>query len=74
MILNGKREDAVRPVFQIAMPRPPCIYAPGGTMHVVARCKILGVNFGVTILGVRSLLLLFLTMGTREIIFQGRFE
>ncbi len=46
MILNGKREDAVRPVFQIAMPRPPCIYAPGGTMHVVARCKILGVNFG----------------------------
>ncbi len=47
------------------MPRPPCIYAPGGTMHVVARCKILGV---------RSLLLLFLTMGTREIIFQDGFE
>ena len=28
-----------RPVLQVAMPRPPRIYAPGGTVHVVARCN-----------------------------------
>jgi hypothetical protein len=39
MILYGERENAVRPVLQIAMPRSPRIYAPGGTMHVVARCN-----------------------------------
>jgi putative transposase len=39
MTLYGERDDGVRPVFQIAMPRPPRIYAPGGTMHVVARCN-----------------------------------
>jgi hypothetical protein len=27
------------PVLQIAMPRAPRIYAPGGTVHVVARCN-----------------------------------
>ena len=26
-------------VLQIAMPRAPRLYAPGGTMHVVARCN-----------------------------------
>ena len=36
-IYYGERDDKVRPVFQIAMPRLPRIYAPGGTMHVVAR-------------------------------------
>jgi hypothetical protein len=35
MTLYGEREGAVRPVLQIAMPRPPRIYAPGGTMHVI---------------------------------------
>ena len=30
MTLYGEREDAVRPVLQIAMPRSPRIYAPGG--------------------------------------------
>ena len=39
MTLYGEREGAVRPVLQIAMPRPPRIYAPGGTMHLVARCN-----------------------------------
>ena len=38
-IYYGERDDKVRPVFQIAMPRLPRIYAPGGTMHVVARCN-----------------------------------
>lgn len=32
-------EGAVRPVVQIAMPRLPRLYTPGGTMHVVARCN-----------------------------------
>jgi hypothetical protein len=36
MSLYGEREDAVRPALQIAMPR---LYAPEGTMHVVARCN-----------------------------------
>jgi len=39
MTLYGERDGAVRPVLQIAMPRLPRIYAPGGTMHVVARCN-----------------------------------
>ncbi|MFA4836964.1 MAG: hypothetical protein WC749_12955 [Dehalococcoidia bacterium] len=39
MTLYGERDSAGRPVFQIAMPRSPRIYAPGGTMHVVARCN-----------------------------------
>ena len=39
MTLYGEREGAVRPVLQIAMPRLPRIYAPGATMHVVARCN-----------------------------------
>ena len=34
MTLYGEREEPVRPVLQIAMPRLPRIYAPGGTMHV----------------------------------------
>ncbi|MDI6754195.1 MAG: hypothetical protein QME78_07350 [Thermodesulfobacteriota bacterium] len=39
MTLYGERDGLVRPVLQIAMPRPLRIYAPGGTMHVVARCN-----------------------------------
>ena len=39
MTLYGERYGVVRPVLQIAMPRPPRMYAPGGTMHVVARCN-----------------------------------
>jgi putative transposase len=39
MSLYGEREDKDRPVLQIAMPRLPRLYAPGGTMHVVARCN-----------------------------------
>jgi len=39
MTLYGEREGAVRPVLQIGMPCLPRIYAPGGTMHVVARCN-----------------------------------
>ena len=39
MILYGERERAIRPSLQIAMPRLPRIYAPGGTLHVVARCN-----------------------------------
>ena len=45
MTLYGEREGAVRPVLQIAMPRWPRIYAPGGTMHVVARRNNREVNF-----------------------------
>jgi len=30
----GKRDGAVRPVLQIAMPRSPRIYFPGATMQV----------------------------------------
>jgi len=36
MTLYSERDGAVRPVSQIAMPRLPRLYAPGGTMHVVA--------------------------------------
>jgi len=39
MSLYGERVGEVRPVLQIAMPRSPRLYAPGGTMHVVARCN-----------------------------------
>jgi len=39
MTLFGEKDRALRPGLQIAMPRSPRIYAPGGTMHVVARCK-----------------------------------
>jgi hypothetical protein len=35
MTLYGERNGAGRPVLQIAMPRSPRIYAPGGTIHVV---------------------------------------
>jgi hypothetical protein len=37
MTLYSEKDHALRPFLQIAMPRPPRIYAPGGTMHVVAR-------------------------------------
>ena len=36
MSLYGDKEGVARPVLQIAMPRLPRLYAPGGTMHVVA--------------------------------------
>mgnify|MGYP001191674093 CR=1 FL=1 len=39
MTLYGEREGAVGSVLQIAMPRLPRLYAPGGTMPVVARCN-----------------------------------
>ena len=39
MTLYGERDCAVRPVLQIAMPRLPRIYSPGGTMHVVTWCN-----------------------------------
>ena len=32
-------EDLVRPVLRVKMPRAPRVVAPGGTMHVVARCN-----------------------------------
>ena len=37
MTLYGERDGAVQPVLQIAMPRLPRLYAPGGTMHVVSQ-------------------------------------
>jgi hypothetical protein len=39
MILYGDKDEENRPVLQVAMPRAPGIYAPHGTMHVVARCN-----------------------------------
>jgi len=36
MTLYGEREGAVGSVLQIAMPRLPRLYAPGGTMHMAA--------------------------------------
>ena len=39
MTFYSERDGAGRPVLQIAMPRLPRLYAPGGTMHVVARCN-----------------------------------
>jgi len=32
-------DEILRPVLQIAIPRAPRIYAPGATVHVVARCN-----------------------------------
>jgi hypothetical protein len=32
-------EDLLRPVLGVAMPRAGRLYAPGGTVHVVARCN-----------------------------------
>jgi len=32
-------EELVRPVLRMVMPRPPRLHAPGGTVHVVARCN-----------------------------------
>lgn len=32
-------EDLLRPVLRVAMPRAPRLYAPGGTVDVVARCN-----------------------------------
>ena len=46
MILYGERDGAGRPVFQIAMPRSPRLYAPGETMHVVTRCNNREFYFG----------------------------
>ncbi len=39
MTFYSERDGAERPDLQIAMPRLPRLYAPGGTMHVVARCN-----------------------------------
>jgi putative transposase len=47
MILYGEKENADRLILQVAMPRAPRIYAPGGTMHVVARCNNRESYFGV---------------------------
>ena len=32
-------DDLLRPVLRVAMPRAGRLYAPGGTVHVVARCN-----------------------------------
>ncbi len=32
-------DDPLRPLLSVAMPRAMRIYAPGGTVHVVARCN-----------------------------------
>ncbi len=32
-------EDLLQPVLRVAMPRPGRLYAPGATVHVVARCN-----------------------------------
>jgi hypothetical protein len=32
-------EDLLRPLLKVAMPRAGRLYAPGGTVHVVARCN-----------------------------------
>ena len=39
MTLYGEREGAIRPLLQIAMHRPPRMYAPRGKMQAVARCN-----------------------------------
>jgi putative transposase len=39
MIQYAQTENLLRPVLEIAMPRAPRIYAPGFTVHVVARCN-----------------------------------
>jgi putative transposase len=46
MTLYDERNGVGRPVLQISMPRSPRIYAPGGTMHVVARCNNREFHFG----------------------------
>jgi putative transposase len=46
MILYGEKDGSGQPVLQIAMPRSPRIYAPRGTMHVVARCNDRKFYFG----------------------------
>ena len=32
-------DDLLRPTLRVAMPRAACLYAPEGTVHVVARCN-----------------------------------
>ena len=32
-------DELVRPVLRVGMPRAPRLVAPGGTVHVVARCN-----------------------------------
>jgi REP element-mobilizing transposase RayT len=32
-------DDLIQPVLRVAMPRAARLYAPGGTVHVVARCN-----------------------------------
>ena len=32
-------DDLLRPLLRVAMPRAGRLYAPGGTVHVVARCN-----------------------------------
>jgi len=32
-------DDLLRPILRVAMPRAGRLYAPGGTVHVVARCN-----------------------------------
>ncbi len=41
MVVNAYplAQDLLRPVLRVAMPRAVRVYAPGGTMHVVARCN-----------------------------------
>jgi putative transposase len=46
MIEYGEIDGAGRPLLEIAMPRSPRLYAPGGTMHVVARCNNREFYFG----------------------------
>jgi hypothetical protein len=46
MILYGEKDNPNRPILQVSMPRLPRLYAPGGTMHVVARCNNRGFYFG----------------------------
>jgi hypothetical protein len=46
MILYGEKNAAGRPVLQVAMPRLPRIYAPGGTLPVMAQCNNREFHFG----------------------------
>ncbi len=39
MFQYAETEGILKAALQIAMPRSPRIYAPGGTVHVVARCN-----------------------------------
>ena len=47
MTFYSERDGTGPPVLQIAMPRLLRLYAPGGTMHVVARCNNLEFYFAV---------------------------